>query len=284
MPSDRLARWGLVLTAPQERSSRSVSRRPPMPDGALLQRTLERIRRILGVDRTLLVAARSEQRSLASVLAQLPPDSVILEPEDRGSGPAVLYGLLRLALMDLSGPVAIVFEATHVADDDSFTAQLDEAFDVIRTRPELVVLLGVPSNRRLHDAVWIEAGEAIPGGRGGALLRVTRIWDGPPAAMATVLEAEGALCSSPVIVGYPFALMTLIKRALPELVDDFTRVQPRLATAAEAESVRRLYSRLSSSDFCRWVLAARPANLAVLAPAGTGSGTAATAPTQAASA
>lgn len=73
-----------------------------------------------------------------------------------------------------------------------------------------------------------------------------------------------------MIVAYPSALLSLIRRALPTLADAFAGVESRLSTPWEGESLRRLYSRLPPTDFSRDVLASRPADLAVLPLSGVG--------------
>lgn len=52
---------------------------------------------------------------------------------------------------------------------------------------------------------------------------------------------------------------------LPEIVRALTPVVRRIGTPHEARAVGRAYERMATTDFSRGVVAARPANLAVLA-------------------
>jgi mannose-1-phosphate guanylyltransferase len=93
---------------------------------------------------------------------------------------------------------------------------------------------------------------------------VGKFWEKPSRAMAATLRARGGLWNSFVMVAHPFTLLSSIRNAVPSLVDAFAAVESKLDTPWEEDCLRRLYSRLPSTDFSRQVLARTPPNLAVL--------------------
>jgi mannose-1-phosphate guanylyltransferase len=151
-----------------------------------------------------------------------------------------------------------------VSDDELFMAHVKAAFDVVRARGDLVVLLGIGPDTAEVEYGWIEPGDRITGPWAPEVYRVRRFWEKPSPVLAQTLRARGCLWNSFVIVTYPSALIALIKSAVPELFDAFASVHSRLGTPWEDDAVRRLYARLASTDFSTCVLATRPANLAVL--------------------
>jgi len=151
---------------------------------------------------------------------------MVIQPENRGGAPAILYALLRLLTMAPEGPVAIFPSDHFVSDDRVFMAHVEGALDMVVSRPELVIVLGI--------------------------------------APDTDEAAGGCFWNSLVIAAYPSMLIGLIRRAIPRLFDAFATVESRLSTPWEAESIRRLYSGLPPADFSKDVLMPRTIDLAVL--------------------
>lgn len=109
-----------------------------------------------------------------------------------------------------------------------------------------------------------EPADVIRGPWPWPLFNVRTFWEKPSQAIAESLRTRGCLWNSFVMVAYPSALLSLIRSAVPALVHAFAAVASQLNTPGEDDSVRRPYSGLPSTDFSTQVLAARPANLAVL--------------------
>lgn len=238
---------------------------PLLGDDTLLEQTLRRVRRLLPPQRCVALVVRAHERFYTPLLADLPAECVVVQPDNRGTAAAILYGLLRLATMDVPGPVAIVPSDHYVSNDDAFMAHIDQAFQAVCARPELLVLLGIAPDTPEVEYGWIEPGEpVVVGPRASNLFRVRRFWEKPPLMVARSLLDRGCLWNSFVTVGHPTALVALMRRALPGLVQRFTPLRARLATPWEGEAVRRLYAQLVALDFSKHVLAIRPANLAVL--------------------
>src|SRR5439155_15194247 len=191
-------------------------------------------------------------------------ERVVIQPENRGTAPAILYGLLRLSAIAPGGPVAIFPSDHYVSDDDAFMAHVDSAFEIVQARPDLLVLLGVVPDTSEVGYGWIEPGERVAGLSWPDAYRVQRFWEKPTPALAQTLLADGCLWNSFVMVGDIATLLALIRSAAPCLFDSFAPVLSRLTTPWEDASVRQLYSRLPSTDFSRQVLALRPAPLAVI--------------------
>jgi mannose-1-phosphate guanylyltransferase len=188
----------------------------------------------------------------------------VVQPENRGTTPAILSGLHRLGAIDLAGPVAIFPSDHYVSDDVRFMRLVDRAFEVVGARPDLLVLLGATPEMPEPQYGWIEPGGSVPGPWRPAPAGVTRFWEKPSAEMARVLMAQGCLWNTFVMVGYPYTVSTLVRRALPSLSADFSEMRAWLGTRWEGELRRRLYARLPTTDFSRHVLATQPGSLAVL--------------------
>src|SRR5215471_8302942 len=66
-------------------------------DDTLLEQTRRRARKLIDPERLLTVVTRHHEHFYRRALADAPPQSIVAQPENRGTAPAVLYALSRLA-------------------------------------------------------------------------------------------------------------------------------------------------------------------------------------------
>lgn len=273
--SDTHAPWALILADGEGTRRRPLTRRiagdtrprqfcrAPNQD-TLLEQALERSALLISRERTVAVVLGAHERFYAPLLSGLPSHAVAVQPANRGTVPAIVYGLLRIMAVALPGPVAVFPCDHHVSNDASFMAHVESAVQAVAARPDLVVLLGITPAAAAEECGWVEPGEDIAGPWAMRLQRARRFWDKPSAAQAATLRERGCLCDSVVMVAYPSAVLHMVARSLPALIDSFAPVRMRLGTPLEEMSLGRVYARLPSTDFSRHVLATCPPNLAVL--------------------
>src|SRR5207249_10046364 len=190
------------------------------------------------------------------------------QPEGRGTAPAILYALHRVALVAPERPVVLLPSDHYVSDDDAFMARVEGALEAAQTRPSRVILLGIEPVRPETEYGWIEPSELLLGPSPWPLYGVRRFWEKPSAPLAERLAQAGCLWNSFVIVAHPGTLGRLIRGAMPQLVEAFAPLVSRLGTPWEAEAARAVYVALPTTDFSKQVLQARPADLAVLPVSG----------------
>lgn len=265
-------RWGLILAGGEGVRLRALTRaitgdESPKQFCALLGREtlLEQTRRRAALAippaRTLLVLTQRHERFYRPLLAGMAPRCAVIQPEDRGTAAAILYGLRRIATVSPMGSVAIFPSDHYVSDNAVFMRHVTAAFSAAQAGPDLVVLLGIEPESAETQYGWIEGAGSISG---TPLFRVRRFVEKPSAAVARMLLERGCLWNSFVMVGRIPAFLALIRRAAPELDAAFTTVGAALSTFAERAAIRTLYARLAPVSFSDGMLAARPANLAVL--------------------
>jgi mannose-1-phosphate guanylyltransferase len=214
---------------------------PLVGEDTLLTETRRRAALTVPAHRTLVVVNRAHERFYTPLLADLRAPGLVAQPENRGTAPAILYALLVLAFM----------------------RQVEHAFDGCARRPDLMTLLGIAPDRPEPGYGWIEPGEPVVGASSG-LREVRGFWEKPAAAEAERFRAQGWLWNSFVMVGRVSTLLALLRLAVPDLYRSFAEITAALGTVGELPALERLYCGLSSVDFSRQVLAARPDRLAVL--------------------
>lgn len=233
-------------------------------DETLLAQTRRRVARLVAPEHTLLSVTQTHEPYYRSALADVPRSNIVAQPCNRGTAPALRYALMRLRHLTTADTVVLLPSDHYVSDDDGLMARVEGAVEAVRSRPELLVLLGIAPDRPEVGYGWIEPAELILGRWAWPIYRVRRFWEKPPLADAQRLLRQGCLWNSFVIVANPCALEQRIRGTLPSLAAEFEPLRARLGTAGEHDAARLVYERLAPADFSRDVLQQRPDALAVL--------------------
>jgi len=160
---------------------------------------------------------RAHEPFYADQVAGMPSTSVLIQPSNRGTAPAILYSLMRLREMDPKGVVAFFPSDHYFSDDEAFISHIDSAYAIASLRPEVVVLLGVTPETPEVEYGWIEPGNPLENSPSGSVYHVSRFWEKPHETLASSLMERGCLWNSFVMIGHVNAFMSLIRHTLPEL-------------------------------------------------------------------
>ena len=216
--------------------------------------------------RTLYAVNRAHKRYYTPILVREATENFVVQPSNRGTAPAILYSLLRIAARDPKAVVAFFPSDHYISDNVKFMSQIRSALDTAQQRRDLVVLLGLEPESPEVEYGWIEPAKAIHGH--AKVFGVRRFWEKPNKMRAQVLQLRGCLWNSFVMVASVQALLEIIASAVPELYRAFATRVPLFATDAEAQAIEQLYRDLQVVDFSHRVLALEPERLAVLKVSG----------------
>jgi mannose-1-phosphate guanylyltransferase len=239
---------------------------PIFGNKTMLERTQERVALTISPERTFVVVTKTHESFYQPLLARVPPSRLVVQPCNRGTAAAMLYALLKLLAVAPTTPV-VTFPSDHyVTDDAAFMRHVDLAFDGVRARPDLLVLLGVTPAGPEVDYGWIEMGKRVTDYF--QLFRIKRFWQKPSPEMARKLWQSGCLWNSFVTVARVSTSVDLLMRAIPEVYEAFERVRPTLGAASEAEVLEQVYTEVPSVNMSEQVLANSTKSLAVLPVSG----------------
>jgi mannose-1-phosphate guanylyltransferase len=226
---------------------------PLLGGASLLERTRCRVSLSVASGRTYFLLNREHETLFSPLLADVNPKNLITQPANRGTAPAILYALLRLAETMPQASLVLMPSDHHVSNETRLMEHVDEAFEIVESRPELTVLLGAAPDEPETAYGWIEPGPALKSAE-QTLFDVRHFWEKPSREIARQLMANGCLWNTFIIVARLSTLLGLFIAAMPDLYLSFSRIRPSLGTSFEGGVVRRLYQDLRSSDFSRQVL------------------------------
>jgi len=207
-------------------------------------------------------------------LADVDDARIVVQPANRGTTAAIIYSLLRLTRLEKDPLVAFFPADHHFADESQFARAVDEAFESVRERPELLVLLGAKAEKAEVEYGWIEPGSPIGYDHANSprVFRVNRFWEKPSAATAQALMSRGCLWNTFVIAGRARTFLNVLESAVPDTLESFRPITDYRSAGGESACAAALYEALPTGDFSREVLTRYPERLAVLRMDGAGWG------------
>jgi mannose-1-phosphate guanylyltransferase len=274
-------RWGLILAGGDGKRLLPLTRRITgddrpkqfcaiVGDETLLQQTRRRVSPLVPRWRTLLMLTKTHESFYADQVAGLPSSSVLIQPSNRGTAPAILYSVMHLCEMDPKAVVAFFPSDHYFSNDEAFVRQVDSAYALAAIQTEVVFLLGIIPETPEVEYGWIEPGASLGNPAPNSVCRVSRFWEKPHQTLASALMERGCLWNSFVMIGHVSAFLNLVRHTLPDLVDSFESIRQSFFTAAEPASVRHLYSVIHATSFSGDVLSLQPDRLAVIRSTGLG--------------
>ena len=268
-------RWAVILAGGDGTRLQSLTRAitgdnrpkqfvPVIGASTLLNHTRRRVASSIDPSHTLIVVTQKHRRFYEPLAYEVPGDLLLEQPVNKGTAPAILYSLLRVAAKSPKAVVALFPSDHFFADDEQFMSHIDVALDAVEIQPDTVMLLGITPTTPETEYGWIEPQPSILASAQKSITRVRKFWEKPSLSLATSLMERGCLWNSFVMVGSVEALLKLTRAAMPEMYDAFSAVTPAFETANEHRALAELYSHIEDSNFSHEVLAARPEDLMVM--------------------
>ncbi len=223
---------------------------------SMLEHTLARAERLIPTSRIFTVIAKNHLR-YAEVRRQLSvrkPETVIVQPLNRDTGPGLLLPLVHIA-RHYPDSTAVVFPSDHfIVKESLFMSHVLQAVRAVMQQPEQVVLLAVKPHRVEPEYGYIiprvEQGCSFPLG----LCRVQRFVEKPDSKLARKLTQSGGLWNTFIMVFKVKTLFGLVRRICPKLHGSFCRIRDAIGTLRERDVMEQEYRVMEPINFSRGFL------------------------------
>ena len=212
--------------------------------------------------RNVAIVVNRAHREFYDRMVGVPSASIVAQPCNRGTVPAILYGLRRLANLGRNTVVA-VFPCDHFFENcDRSICYVEEAMAAVEASASMSVVLGMDPTSSDNAFGWIEPGESVcpidP-----LIFRIRRFWKSPPVELAPKLIHEGWLWNSLIIVARAPRLQEMIAECLPAVYVEFNMAFASFRDDSEWMAIDKLYRNMGTYGFSQEILTRCPPNLAV---------------------
>jgi len=237
---------------------------PIINNRTLLDATRERVALGIAPENTFFSLTQKHEDFYSRPLWSVHRSRLVVQPENCGTAPAILYSLMRLTKVSPDAMVAFFPSDHYFSDDEGFMTHVDFAFDTVRMNPESVVLLGIEAEKPETAYGWIEPVQCLFGEVPKSVSRVSRFWEKPTYNVAQKLMAKGCLWNSFVMIGKVRTFLDMFARQLPDMYRMFSASEKLFGTHQEAAVVRSIYSWVNQTNFSSEVLENESAHLLVM--------------------
>jgi mannose-1-phosphate guanylyltransferase len=235
---------------------------------SMLRHTWDRAARVVEPDRIITVITAGQEGYLDEEAGCGVPGTVLVQPENKETGPGLLLPLLWIARRAAAATVA-VFPADHfVWEETRFAGHVQAALAAAQELPHRLVLLGVEADGPEVGYGWIAPGEPLAAGPATELYTVRRFWEKPDAQTAARLFASGHLWNTLVLAGRVNAILGLAAACIPQVLEALRAVEHMLDGVPAAGVLAAAYRRISPTNLSRAILARSPESLMVVAARG----------------
>jgi len=227
---------------------------PILNDETLLDVARRRVSLKIAPENTFFSLTQKHERFYGAPLRDVSKRQKIVQPENKGTAPAILYSLLHLAKHAPDATVAFFPSDHYFSDDRAFMENVAAAFQSVEINSDSLVLLGIEPESAETSYGWIEPKDTLFGKLAKSVSKVGKFWEKPTFDTAQILMTKGCLWNSFVMVGKVSTFLKLIEKHLPELYRIFAASSAAFGTSAEKATVRALYAWINETNFSSEVL------------------------------
>jgi mannose-1-phosphate guanylyltransferase len=266
--------WAVVLAGGEARGLRPLIRRlfgderpkqyaPLLGPSSLLRQTLDRVERLVPAERTVVVSQYDHAQYVDREFRDGAAPHVLLQPDDRGTGTAIVYAAHMIRRLDPEATVAVFPSDHYIREEDTFLAHVAEVVRFVERHPERLILLGARPTSAEPEYGWVRPGPTIGETSDGPIRRAQGFLENPEPEDALRCMTAGWLWN---IFAFVTPLSTLLAAGhefLPDVDDRLNLVGAFSGSRHEGWAVRQAYSLLPTTDFSRSILERCPTWLGV---------------------
>ena len=209
-------------------------------DRTMIQHAVDRIVPLFGSQRIAVVTRDEHRAILAQQTPNLLPANFIIEPEGRGTAPAIGLGAIHLYKQDPQAVMAVLTADHFIADTNSFCAALEKAESIAQQGN--LVTLGIKPSFASTGFGYIKQGAMISADASFPAYSVEKFIEKPDAATAAGMLKEGGFSwNSGMFIWRVDRILEEFKRQMPEFYAQLMEVAATLGTPDYEKTIARIW-------------------------------------------
>ncbi len=231
---------------------------------SMLQHTLARADLLSPRDRQITVIKRTHLGDAQQQFADRPQETILLQPENRDTGPGVFLPLTYVRARDPHATV-VVYPSDHfIYPEEKFGEVVAKAVRAAQDFPDHLVLLGVAPDGAESDYGWIVPGSDLGCSGGLRIRRVRAFVEKPDREQAQSALASGGLWNTLVFAIKVQTLWRMGLRCFPELMSLFRLLGRAIGTPRERAILKWIYRIMPVRNFSSGLLTRVVEHVAVI--------------------
>ena len=226
----------------------------------MLEQTLDRVEKLIPAERLLIVIGKEHLQfdEVRRQIASREKERIIVQPENKDTGPGILLPLFYLDKLDPSAIVTIFPSDHFIVEEDLFMAHVDAACEIVQSEGSRIVLLGIEPNEADPEYGYILPARSIDDPDIAKLTTVEMFIENPLTAAAKLIISKGGLWNTMVLVVACETLLESFKRATPEIYRAFQPIRSAIGTPDEGRAIEQVYQKVRPFNFSRGILEMLP--------------------------
>jgi mannose-1-phosphate guanylyltransferase len=219
---------------------------------SMLEHTVRRAERLIAPELVLTVITESHLRypEVRQQCSGRPKDTVIVQPENKETGPGLILPLIHLYKRYPESLVLVLPSDHFIGEEDQLMVHARMACLAVKRDPSRLILLGVKPDRDEP-----EYGYLLPNKKrlaiGPDMSEISWFIEKPDPKSAHRLTRAGGLWNTMIMVFKTKTMLHWVSRLAPRLYQQFQQVYEAIGTPGESEVVRNIYQRLKPMNFSK---------------------------------
>jgi len=206
----------------------------------MFQHAVDRIAPLFPPERILVVTRQEHAALLMEQVPELPAENFILEPEGRGTAPAIGLAAIHLQRCNPNASMVVLTADHYITETEEFRHALSAALQVAATGQ--LVTLGIKPASPSTGFGYIHHGSTQGTIEGFPTFRVKRFIEKPDLPAATAMMDSGEYSwNSGMFIWRVDRILAEFERQMPEFYHQLSDVAGTLGTSAYAGTIKHIW-------------------------------------------
>jgi mannose-1-phosphate guanylyltransferase len=211
---------------------------------SLFQHSVDRLQPLFALENIWVVTRQDHTGMLQEQIPELPKENYIIEPEGRGTAPAIGLAAIYLYRRDPEAIMAVLTADHYIADVEKFRRALAAAEKA--ARQGYLVTMGIHPTAPSTAFGYIEQGQRIDPIDGFEFFQVRQFTEKPARETAARMVSSGIYAwNSGMFIWQVKRILEELYRQMPEFYEQLMEVDQAIATQSYEEVIGRVWPKVA---------------------------------------